>query len=83
VCEHLFSGFKTNLGSTGDPGQILGKKGKMHQELGLGARGVETETDKENCLFDLQRSHSVELHMSQQCKYAAHGFLVLRELEAG
>ncbi len=38
----------------GEPGQILGEKGKMQQELGLGACGVETETDKENCLFDLQ-----------------------------
>jgi hypothetical protein len=54
VCEHLLSGFKTNLESTGDPGQILGEKGKMQRELGLGACGVETETDKENCSFDLQ-----------------------------
>jgi len=38
----------------GEPGQILGEKGKMQQELGLGACGVETETDKENCSFDLQ-----------------------------
>jgi hypothetical protein len=54
VCEHLLSGFKTNLKSTGDPGQILGERGKMQQGLGLGACGVETETDKENCLFDFQ-----------------------------
>jgi hypothetical protein len=56
VCAFAFRvlRFKTNLGSMGEPGQILGEKAKMQRELGLGACGVETETDKENFLFDLQ-----------------------------